>query len=141
MHVAYTLGRILLPIYFIVLGIQKLFGAEELAETLKGYVPLPVEIDAYLGGTPRYLALAYAVGAVQALSGVMVLVGLKARWAALILVVYVACTIFYVHNFWDMEAAVAGQHRMLALMNLSLLGGLLLVVAGGSGAAALDRRE
>jgi putative oxidoreductase len=141
MHAAYTLGRILLPIYFIVLGIQKLFGADALAETLKTYVPLPEEIDAYLGGTPRYLALAYLVGAIEAISGVMVLVGLKARWAALVLVVYVGCTIFYVHNFWAMEAAVAGQHRMFALMNLSLLGGLLLVVAGGSGATALDRND
>lgn len=141
MHVAYTLGRVFLPIYFIVLGIQKLFGVEELAETLKGYVPLPVEIDAYLGGTPRYLALAYFVGAVEAIGGVMVLVGLKARWAALVLIVYVACTIFYVHNFWTMEAPLAAEHRMLALMNLSLLGGLLLVVAGGSGTAALDRNE
>ena len=33
----------------------------------------------------------------------MILLGLKARWGALVLVVFTAGTIFFVHHFWDMS--------------------------------------
>jgi putative oxidoreductase len=69
------------------------------------------------------------------------LLGLKARWGALMLFVFTACTIFFVHHFWDMDGAAAAANQTQALKNLSIMGALLLIVAHGSGSHALDRRS
>jgi len=70
----------------------------------------------------------------------MVLIGLKARWAALVLIVFTACTIIFVHHFWDMQGDALIQNRADALKNLSIMGGLLLIVAVGAGPSAADDR-
>ena len=103
-------------------------------------VPIPDEIVPYLGGMPKYEALGYLVAAIEIICGLMVLVGLKARWGALVLIVFTACTIIFVHHFWDMEGAALIRTVTEALKNLSIMGGLLLVVAVGSGPSSMDRR-
>jgi putative oxidoreductase len=57
-----------------------------------------------------------------------------------LLVVFTAGTIFFVHNFWDMTGDAYEQNMILALKNLSIMGGLLLIVAVGSGPHSIDRR-
>lgn len=139
LNVAYTLGRILLPLIFIVFGVQKLMNVAGIARMIAdNNVPIPDEIVPYLGGISKFEAAGYLVGAVELICGLMVLIGLKARWGALVLVVFTACTIFFVHHFWDMQGEAFAANLRDALMNLSIMGGLLLVVASGSGPSALD---
>jgi putative oxidoreductase len=141
MIVAYTLGRILLPLVFVVAGIQKLMNIRDIADLLAASnVPIPEQIIPYLGNIPKYEALGYLIAAVEIICGLMVLIGLKARWGALVLVVFTALTIVFVHHFWDMEGAAQIANRTDALKNLSIMGGLLLVVAVGAGPSSLDRR-
>jgi putative oxidoreductase len=141
MDIAYTLGRILVPIVFIVMGVQKILNIEGLARTLiASNIPIPAEIENYLQGLSRYVVLAYIIAGLEILAGVMILVGFKARWGAMILIIYGACMIFFVHHFWNMDAAMAATHQAQALLHLSVLGGLLLIVAGGSGPGSLDGR-
>jgi putative oxidoreductase len=141
MNAAYTLGRILLPIVFIVAGIQKVMNVAGIAKMLQdNNVPIPDEVVPYLQGIPKYEALGYLVAAVEIICGVMILIGLKARWAAIVLVVFTACTIIFIHHFWDMEGAAAALNQTQALKNLSIMGGLLLIAAVGSGPTAVDRR-
>jgi putative oxidoreductase len=45
--------------------------------------------------------------------------------------VFTAGTIFFVHNFWDMTGDAYEQNMIQALKNLSIIGGLLLIVAVG----------
>jgi putative oxidoreductase len=135
MTVAYTIGRILIPLLFLVNGIQKALNVGEIARMLEANsIPIPDQIVPYLGSMPKYQALGYLIAAIEIICGLMVLVGLKARWAALVLVVFSACTIIFVHHFWDMEGGSAAliEARTEALKNLSIMGGLLLVVAIGS---------
>jgi putative oxidoreductase len=141
MQMAYTLGRILLPLVFIVEGIRKLMNVDEIANMLaRNNVPVPDEIVPYLGGMPKFQAAGYTVAGVEVICGLMILVGLKARWAALVLIVFTAATIFFVHHFWDMDAASMAAQRIEALKNLSIMGGLLLIVAVGAGPGAMERR-
>ena len=141
MQMAYTLGRILIPLVFIVEGIRKLMNVDEIANMLaRNNVPVPDEIVPYLGGMPKFQAAGYTVAGVEAICGLMILVGLKARWAALVLIVFTAATIFFVHHFWDMDAASVVSQRIEALKNLSIMGGLLLIVAVGAGPGAMERR-
>ena len=129
----YALGRICLSLFFIAAGIQKASDAGPMARMLAEMnIPLPDEITPYLGGIPKYEAAAYLIAAVEIVCGLMVLIGLKARWGALVLTVFAGCAIAFVHNFWTMETVMARMHQTLALMQLAMLGGLLIVVAVGS---------
>ena len=141
MNVAYTLGRIFIPIVFLVSGIQKVMNIGEIAQMLAANgVPFPDEIVPYLGGIPKYEALGYLIAAIEIICGLMVLIGLKARWAALVLIVFTACTIIFVHHFWDMQGDALIQNRADALKNLSIMGGLLLIVAVGAGPSPVNDR-
>ncbi len=141
MNVAYALGRIFVPVVFIVAGINKFINVAGIAKMLAdNKVPLPDEVAPYLGGIPKFEALGYLIAAVEVIGGLMILVGFKARWGALMLLVFTACTIFFVHHFWDMDGAAAAMNQTQALKNLSIMGALLLIVAGGSGPHALERR-
>ena len=142
MNAIYALGRICLPLVFIAAGIQKAANVDSVAQILAGMnIPVPDAVTPYLGGIPKYEALGYLLAALEIICGLMVLVGLKARWGALGLVVFTACTIFFVHHFWDMEGALARTHQTEALKNLAIIGGLLLVVAVGSRVPAVGRTE
>ena len=140
MSAAYTLGRILVPLVFLVAGIQKFMNINDIAQMLQANnVPVSDEIVPYLRGIPKYAALGYLIAGIEVICGLMVLIGLKARWAALVLIVFTACTIIFVHHFWDMDGAALIENRTEALKNLSILGALLLVVSMGSGPTAMDR--
>jgi putative oxidoreductase len=140
MSMAYTLGRILLSIVFVVAGVQKLWDVSGIAKMLAdNKLPVPDQITPYLGGMPKFEAAGYLIGAVELICGLMIMVGLKARWGALGLLVFTAGTIVFVHHFWDMQGAAAAANQAQALKNLSIMGGLLLVVAGGSGGRAFGR--
>ena len=141
MNVAYALGRILVPIVFIWEAIQKLLDIGRFAKLLAdNNVPLPDEVSAYLGSMPKYQALAWLLAIIELVCGLMILLGLKARWGALLLVVFTAGTIFFVHHFWDMTGDAYVINQIQALKNLSILGALLLIVAVGSGPHSIDRR-
>lgn len=143
MHIAYTVGRILLPVIFILAGVQKILNVQAIATMLaNNNIPIPDEITpylAYLGNIPKYNLLGYIIGAIEVICGLMVLVGLKARWAALVLIVFSACSIFYVHHFWDMEGLAFAENEEKALMHLSIIGGLLLLIAGSHPSSADHR--
>jgi putative oxidoreductase len=141
MNAAYTLGRILLSVLFIEEGVRKLLDIGKIAKMLEdNAVPIPDQILPYIGGLSKFQAAGYFVAAIEVLGGLMILVGLKARWAALMLIVFTACTILFVHHFWDMAGEAFYSNMTEALKNLAIMGGLLLIVAVGSGPAAMDRR-
>ena len=141
MNIAYALGRIFVPIIFIWEAIREMLDIRTFTKVLSdSNFPLPDEISTYLGGMPKYEALAWALAALELICGIMILIGLKARWGALLLIVYCASTIFFVHHFWDMTGDAFVQNQFHALKNLSIMGGLLLIVAVGSGPHSIDRR-
>jgi putative oxidoreductase len=141
LYVVYALGRICVPVVFIAAGIQKALSVEGIARMLAdNRVPVPDAITAILGGLPKYEALGYFIAGLEIVCGLMIMTGLKARWGALILVVFTACTIIFVHHFWDMEGLAARTHQTEALKNLSIIGALLLIVAGGSSGRSVSRR-
>ena len=76
MNAAYMLGRILLPLVFLVAGIQKLMNIREIADMLAANkIPIPEEIVPYLGSIPKYEALGYLIAAIEIICGLMVLIG------------------------------------------------------------------
>lgn len=120
LHVA---GRTLMAALFLASGLAKLF---EFDSTLKA-------LDTFALGDSA-LALSVAIVA-ELLGGSLLLLGYQTRWASLSLAAYVALTTVFFH--WDVTDAV---HRAFALSNLAVIGGLLLLVAHGAGAASIERR-
>lgn len=141
MNIAYTLGRILLPVIFIAAGVQNLLHVQDFAKLIADTgIPVPDDVTPYLGGIPKFEAVGYLLAGIELLCGLMILAGLKARWGALVLIVYSACTIFFIHHFWDVPSADFTRTMNDALKHLSIMGGLLLLVGGGPAAAGMDRQ-
>jgi putative oxidoreductase len=130
---AYSVGRICVALIFIAAGIQKFVDVRSVATMIiDTKIPIPLEIEPYLAGIPRYEAAGYLLAAIETICGLMVLLGFLARWGALVLVVFTACTIIFVHPFWLMSGGAVVPNVFEALKYLAILGGLLLIVAGGS---------
>ena len=138
-YLAYALARIFVPVLFIISGWGKLTNVDAVAQQIGGIpIQFPTELESYLP-VPRDEFLGYLVGAVEFFGGIMILLGLKARWAALALLVFTALATYYFHNFWDIaDAAQYMAQRAQALKNLSIMGGLLMIAIMGSGAYSLD---
>jgi putative oxidoreductase len=81
----------------------------------------------------------YAAAALEFFGGLMVLAGFKARWAALVLALFLIPVTYIFHDFWN----VGGEQFQMQIghffSNLAVFGGLLYVVCCGSGRFSFDR--
>jgi len=89
-------------------------------------------------GMPAADILVWPVALVEVLGGAMLLLGWKARWAALALIVFTLPATFIFHAYWSVPADQVMNQQIHFMKNLAILGGLLSVFAHGSGDHALD---
>jgi putative oxidoreductase len=127
-NLALLVGRVLIAAMFVIAGYNKIGGFSGTASYIasKG-LPLP-EVGAAL-------AIAVELGA-----GIMLVLGLKARWAALALAVFTAAATYFFHNFWAMPEAQKAMQTLMFQKNLAIIGGLLAFAVVGAGAFSVDRR-
>jgi putative oxidoreductase len=121
---AQFVGRIALGTIFVVSGLGKLAG-------WRGIV-------AYAGskGVPEFLL---AIATVLELVGaVSVVVGFKARWGAVALLIFLVPVTLVFHNFWAVPGAQQQMEMANFLKNLAIAGGLLIVFGRGAGAFSID---
>lgn len=91
-------------------------------------------------GLPAAELLIWPALLVELVAGAMLLVGWKARWAAVVLVVFTLPATFLFHAYWSAPADQAFNAQIHFMKNLAIVGGLLGIFAHGSGPLALDRR-
>jgi len=130
-------GRVLLAVIFVVSGFGKLTS---MAGT-GGYM-------AHMGMPQAliYPALIITI-AVELGLGLLIVVGFKARIAALVMFLwFIPVTIMF--HFLPYRAALANGDKMGAMMqqinfmkNISIMGGMLLIVSFGAGAWSVDGGE
>lgn len=122
------LGRVLMALLFVPAGISKLTGFAGTVGYIKSVgLPLP-EVGAAI-------AVIVELGV-----GLALLVGYKARYAALVLALFTIAAAIGFHNFWAMEEAKVMINRIQFFKNLSIAGGLLFIAAYGAGPFALDNK-
>ncbi|MBP7062612.1 DoxX family protein [Ferrovibrio sp.] len=122
------LGRVLMALLFVPAGVSKLTGFAGTVGYIKSVgLPLP-EVGAAI-------AVIVELGV-----GLALLVGYKARYAALVLALFTVAAAIGFHNFWAMEEAKVMINRIQFFKNLSIAGGLLFIAAYGAGPFALDNR-
>lgn len=121
------LGRVLLCLIFVISGAGKIakFGGTAAYISSKG-LPAPEILAA--------LTICVELG-----GGLLLLVGLKTRWAALALAIFTLLAAIIFHNFWAMSGPEAMNNQIHFLKNLAIAGGMLMVVAFGPGRFSIDK--
>ena len=122
------LARIPLAILFVQGGYGKLFGggrAGTVANMANHGIPFPN-------------ILVWGAIVVELGVGLCLMAGLFARWAALILAAYTLALGLIFHTYWLAPAADARFERIIFFNHLSIIGGMLAIVAFGAGCLSLD---
>jgi putative oxidoreductase len=116
-----VVGRCLLALIFVISGWGKITGFPDSA----GYMASK--------GIPFPQVLLVGAIAVEFIGGLMLMIGYKARWVALVIFLFVIPTTLIFHNFWAVPPEQAQMQTIQFLKNLAIMGGLLYVIAFGSG--------
>lgn len=132
--IAYAIGRIVVPILFIVSGIGKFLNISGISNS-----PGITNFMNAFGEITTRTTLGYIVATIEVVGGISVLIGLKTRWGAIALLLFTACTIIFAHHFWTMEGAARAANQVQALKNLAIMGGLMAFAVVGSGRYSVDR--
>ena len=120
-------GRLLLAELFLVAGVRKvlMFAGSAAYFTKLGF-PAPEAMTV--------LAIVVEIG-----GALLLIVGWKARWAALLLALFTVIATFMAHRFWEFDAAAYANQLNHFLKNAAIVGGLLFVAAFGPGRASVDK--
>jgi len=121
-------GRVLLALIFVTSGYGKLAGLEGTA----GYIAS--------AGLQWPTALAAAAGLFELLAGLALVVGFKARWAALALGAFTLLATLLFHAYWAAPADQQFVQQLMFMKNLAIAGGLFIVAAFGADRLAFDAR-
>ncbi|WP_437227939.1 DoxX family protein [Planctomicrobium sp. SH661] len=64
--------------------------------------------------------------------------GFRARIGASLLLIFLVLATYYFHDFWTMTGQAREEQMIQFMKNLSMMGGMLFVIANGSGKWSLD---
>ncbi len=125
--IASVAGRVALCTIFLMSAvgnkIPKFSGTAEVME--KVGVPMP---NVMLVGAIVFLV----VGSLS------VMVGFKARWGALLLMIFLALATYFFHAFWAVPEEQVQSQMIQFMKNLGLFGAFLFIVGNGAGAGSVD---
>ena len=132
-----TFGRVLFAVLFIYSGATKLFGIQATAESIAAKVVIPALLAPYTSqletmtgmSTPQMLAI--AVGAFEVIAGLMIALNFGVRFFSILLIFFVAATIFYFNDFWNQAPPENAKTLIDALKSLSIIGALFMLAGYG----------
>lgn len=122
------IGRILLALIFIISGFGKITNFYSTADYMAGQ-GLPI---------PQVLLIATIL--IELGGGLMIVLGWQARWAALAIFLFIIPTTLIFHPFWIADAAQM-QNQINFMKNLAIMGGMLYIMAYGSGPYSLGKKD
>ena len=137
------LGRVCISAIFILAAVSKFFnwaGTQQMLTTsLNDLMTLQGGSEIIRGLVERALPWAPSlliIGViVELLGGLLVFLGIKVRFGAFILILFLIPTTLIVHGFWSLPVEEKSINMVLFMKNMSILGGLLVVLAMGRGKA------
>jgi len=121
------LGRIFIGVLFVPSGYGKLTSPAGMAAMLAAK------------GAPAPEALAMLAGAVELFGGLAIILGLKTRCAALVMIVFTIVATLLAHQFWMLDAPARMAQQIQFFKNLAIIGGFLFVFVRGAGPISVDR--
>jgi putative oxidoreductase len=114
---ARRLAPAMVGLLFLVAGYNKIGGFDHVAGWMTA------------SGLPAAPLLLVPVIALEIGAGLMLIVGIKTRWAALALAAFLVPTTLIFHGFWAVDAAQYQDQLTAFLKNLAILGATLMVAA------------
>src|ERR1700737_945744 len=132
-----TFGRILFAVLFIYSGATKLFGIQATSEFISAKVVIPALLVPYtsqletMTGMSTSQMLALARGGFEVISGLMIALNFGARFFAILMIFFVAATIFYFNDFWNQAPPENAKTLLDALKSLSIIGALFMIAGYG----------
>jgi putative oxidoreductase len=127
-HTRYAapVGRILLSLIFLLSAVGKFNDWPGTAKMIADK------------GLPQADALLSVAVVLEIVGGASVLFGLFARLGAVALLAFLLPVTFLMHNFWALEGGEQMNHMINFMKNVSITGGVLLVLAFGAGPFSID---
>ncbi len=112
-----VLGRLLLSVIFILSGLGKIPHFNDVAGLMASQgIPL--------ASLALVITLLIEIG-----GGLMVLTGFKARYAALVIAIWLVPVTLIFHKFWGIPAADQQGQMINFLKNVAIMGGLLILAS------------
>jgi putative oxidoreductase len=139
-----TFGRVLFAVLFIYSGATKLFGIQATADFIAAkvvvpalFVPYTSQLETMTGmSTPQMLAI--VAGVFEVIAGLMIALNFGARFFAILLIFFVAATIFYFNDFWNQSSPENAKTLMDALKSLSIIGALFMIAGYGRASRTVE---
>jgi putative oxidoreductase len=139
-----TFGRVLFAVLFIYSGATKLFGIQATADFIAAkvvvpalFVPYTSQLETMTGmSTPQMLAI--VAGVFEVIAGLMIALNFGARFFAILLIFFVAATIFYFNDFWNQSPPENARTLMDALKSLSIIGALFMIAGYGRASRTVE---
>jgi len=111
-----VVGRVLLSLIFILSGLGKIPHFHDVAGMMAGKgIPL--------AGVALAITLLIEIG-----GGLLLLTGFKAKYAALVIFLWLIPVTLVFHHFWGIPAEQQQDQMVNFLKNVAIMGGLLIVV-------------
>jgi putative oxidoreductase len=129
METVLLIGRILFSVIFIFNGFNHLAdfpGVRGYAEAM---------------GVPMAGFATIVTGLMLLAGGLSVLLGYKAKFGSLLLVIFLFLSAFMVHTFWAFEGQQAQVEMAQFFKNLALAGAGLMLMYFGSGPKSLEKKQ
>lgn len=120
------LGRILIALIFVLSGISKIGTIDATAANMASH------------GIPYPGYLVWGAVALELGGGIMLILGLLARPVAVALFFYTLTLAVLFHPYWTFTGAAARTQHTYFFEHLSMMGGMLFVVAFGAGPFSID---
>lgn len=135
-----ALGRACLGFIFVLSAVQKIFqwkeSEEGLTQALTSAMLYFKEVSWLHDGIAFFAtwsSLLFLVAFLfELIGGVLVMLGLKVRFGALLLILFLFPVTFFFHGFWADQSAQYQVQVAMFLKNLSIFGGLLILLGTGS---------
>ncbi|NET90096.1 MAG: DoxX family protein [Kamptonema sp. SIO1D9] len=118
------IARVFIALIFFYAGIKNLLGFASMVGVLS-------EKGIFLPELMLFASIVF-----QVLGAVLLVVGYKARWGGILLIVFLIPTTLIFHNFW-----VNPEETIAFFKNLALIGALLQVYYYGAGPVSLERKS
>jgi len=134
------IGRLLLSAIFILSAVNKIF---EWQKTETGLINLFCDWQSYVSSFPMLSKifsslitwapeLLIIVTIVELLAALLMFFGIKERFGAFLLIIFIIPATIFLHPFWFLHGAKKTIQMVMFLKNLAILGGLLHLLVFGS---------
>ena len=121
-------GRVALGAIFVKSGLQKLMALSAFAASLAGR------------GLPQSSMWAVIGATVEFGGGILIVSGVKTRWASVLMILFVIVATGLSHRYWEFaDAAARRAQESQFFKNLSIIGGFVLLFVSGAGRYSVDR--